>query len=105
MIKHKAFGLCLLAWVSAVSGCSVFKFSEYDGFGEPIYGNSIFVPEYGQGSIYVESGKARLFQAIAWQSPSPPSVHRPALPGSPSAARHMDHILPGLQAIVRLPCL
>lgn len=32
---------------------------EYDIYGEPIYGNSIFVPEYGQGSIFVESGKGK----------------------------------------------
>ena len=26
-------------------------------FGQPVYGNSVFVPENGQGSIFVESGK------------------------------------------------
>ena len=32
---------------------------EYDIYDEPIYGNSVFVPEYGQGAIYVESGKGK----------------------------------------------
>lgn len=37
---------------------------EYDYNGEPIYGNSVFVPENGQGSIYVESGKGKRAAAI-----------------------------------------
>lgn len=37
---------------------------EYDSYGDPIYGNSIFVPENGQGSIYVESGKGKKAAAI-----------------------------------------
>lgn len=37
---------------------------EYDMNGEPVYGNSIFVPENGQGSIYVESGKGKRAEAI-----------------------------------------
>lgn len=38
---------------------------EYDSYGDPVYGNSIFVPENGQGSIYVESGKGKKAAAIA----------------------------------------
>jgi hypothetical protein len=37
---------------------------EYDVYGKPIYGNSVFVPENGQGSIYVESGKGKRAEAI-----------------------------------------
>lgn len=32
---------------------------DYDLYGDPIYGNSVFVPENGQGAIFVESGKGK----------------------------------------------
>jgi hypothetical protein len=37
---------------------------EYDIYGEPVYGNSVFVPENGQGSIFVESGKGKKAAAV-----------------------------------------
>ena len=32
---------------------------EFDTFGDPVYGNSIFVPEQGDGEIFIESGKGK----------------------------------------------
>jgi hypothetical protein len=37
---------------------------EYDEYGNPVYGNVVFVPENGEGAIYLVSGKGRKAAAV-----------------------------------------